>query len=83
MHYMAHSITKLCQGMKQRYEGWESIPMYDCSRKEDVFIVILECGYLSVCQVVLSSPHFQFPSSSCRFRGEQSLPPKKLGHYQA
>ena len=32
MHYLAHSITKLC------------------SRKGGVFIVILECGYLSVCQ---------------------------------
>ena len=52
MHYLAHSITKLCQGRKQRYEGWEGIPMYDCSTKEGVFIVILECGYLSVCQRV-------------------------------
>ena len=49
MHYLTHSITKLCQGRKQRYEGWERIPMYDCSRKEGIFIVILECGYLSVC----------------------------------
>ena len=24
--------------------------MYDCSGKEGVFIVVLECGYLSVCQ---------------------------------
>ena len=52
MHYLAHSITKLCQGRKQRYEGCEGIPVYDCSRKEGVFIVILECGYLSVCQRV-------------------------------
>ena len=49
MHHLAHSITKLCQGRKQRYEG---IPMYDCSRKEGVFIVILKCGYLPVCQRV-------------------------------
>ena len=26
--------------------------MYDCSEKEGVFIVVLECGYLSVCQRV-------------------------------
>ena len=52
MHYLAHSITKLCQGRKQRYEGWEGIPMCDCSRKEGVFIVILKCGYLSVYQRV-------------------------------
>ena len=26
--------------------------MYDCSGKEGVFIVVLECGYLSVCQSV-------------------------------
>ena len=50
MYYLAHSITKLCQGRKQWYEGWEGIPMYDCSGKEGVFIVVLECGYLSVCQ---------------------------------
>ena len=31
MDYLAHSITKLCQGRKQSYEGWEGIPMYDCS----------------------------------------------------
>ena len=52
MHYLAHSFTKLCQGRKQLYEGWEGIPMYDCSGKEGVFIVVLECGYLSVCQRV-------------------------------
>ena len=52
MHYLAHSITKLCQGRKQWYEGGEGIPMYDCSGKEGVFIVFLECGYLSVCQSV-------------------------------
>ena len=52
MHYLAHIITKLCQGSKQWYEGWEGIPMYDCSGKEGVFIVVLECGYLSVCQRV-------------------------------
>ena len=52
MHYLAHSITKLCQGRKQWYEGWEGIPMYDCYRKEGVFIEVLECGYLSVCQRV-------------------------------
>ena len=52
MHYLAHSITKLCPGRKQWYEGWEGIPMYDCSGKEGVFIVFLECGYLSVCQSV-------------------------------
>ena len=40
------------EGRKQRYEGLEGIPMYDCSRKEGVFIVIFECGYLSVCQRV-------------------------------
>ena len=37
MHYLAHSITKLCQGRKQRYEGWEDIPMYDCSGKEGIY----------------------------------------------
>ena len=26
--------------------------MYDCSGKEDVFIIVLECRYLSVCQKV-------------------------------
>ena len=26
--------------------------MYNCSGKEGVFIVVLECGYLSVCQRV-------------------------------
>ena len=45
MHYLAHSITELCQGRKQWYEGWEGIPMYYCSGK-GVFIVVLECGYL-------------------------------------
>ena len=50
MYYLAHSITKLYQGRKQWYEGWECIPMYDCSGKEGVLIVVLECGYLSVCQ---------------------------------
>ena len=49
---MQYSITKLCQGWKQRYEVLAGIPVYDCSRKEGVFIVILECGYLSVCQRV-------------------------------
>ena len=52
MHYLAHNITKLCQGRNQRYEGWEGIPIYDCSMKEGVLKVILECGYLSVCQRV-------------------------------
>ena len=55
MHYLAHSITKLCQARKQWYEGLEGIPMYDCSWKEGVFIVVLECGYLSVCQRVDAS----------------------------
>ena len=49
---LAHCITKLCQDRKQWYEGWEGIPIYVCSGKEGVFIVILECGYLSVCQGV-------------------------------
>ena len=44
MHCLAHSITKLSQGRKQCYEGWEGIPMYDCSGNESVFIVVLECG---------------------------------------
>ena len=48
MHYLAHKITTLCEGRKQWYEGWEGIPMYDCSGKEGVFIVVLECGYLYV-----------------------------------
>ena len=50
MHYLAHSITKLCQSRKQwyMYEGWEGIPMHDCSGKEGVFIVVLECGFLYV-----------------------------------
>ena len=52
MHYLTHSITKLCQGRKQWFEGLEGIPLYDCSVKAGVFIVILECGYLSVCQRV-------------------------------
>ena len=26
--------------------------MYDCSGKESIFIVVLECGYLSICQRV-------------------------------
>ena len=52
MHYLAYSITKLCQCRKQWYEGWEGIPMYDCSGKEGVFIVVIECGCLSVCQSV-------------------------------
>ena len=46
MHYLAYSITKLCQCRKQWYEGLEGIPMYDCSGKEGVFIVIIKCGYL-------------------------------------
>ena len=49
MHYLAHSITKRCQGRKQWYEGGRA---FQCSGKEDVFIVFLECGYLSVCQRV-------------------------------
>ena len=52
MHHLAHSITKLCQGRKQWYEGWEGSPMYDCSGIEGVFIVLLVCGYLSVWQIV-------------------------------
>ena len=52
MHYLAHSITKLHRGRRQWYEGWKGIPMYDCSGKEGVFIVVLEYGYLSVCQRV-------------------------------
>ena len=54
MHNLTHSITKLCQGRRQWYEGWECIPVYDCSGKEGIFIhvVVLECGYLSVCQRV-------------------------------
>ena len=32
--------------------------MYVCSRKEGVFIVILECGYLSVCQMCLDCLRF-------------------------
>ena len=55
MHYLAHGITELCQGRKQWYEGWEGIPMYACFGKEGVFIVVLECGYLSVCQRVAVS----------------------------
>ena len=47
MHFLEHSIPKLCQGRKQCYEGWEGIPMYDFSGKESVFIVVLKCGYLS------------------------------------
>ena len=43
MHYL--NCAKV-----QWYEGWEGIPMYDYSGKEGVFIVILECVYLSVCQ---------------------------------
>ena len=30
--------------------GQSNNPMYDCSGKEGVFIIVLECGYLSVCQ---------------------------------
>ena len=48
MHYLALGITKLLQDRKQWYEGWEGISMYDCSGKEGVFIVVLECGYLSL-----------------------------------
>ena len=50
MHYLAHSINKLCQGRNQWYEGWEGIPMYDCSGKEGVFIVVSVgiCLYASV-----------------------------------
>ena len=55
MHYLAQSMTKLCQGRKQRFESWEGISIYDCFRKEGVFIVILKCGYLSVCQRVAVS----------------------------
>ena len=44
MHYLAHSIAKLCQGRKQWYEGWEGIPMYHCSGEEGVFIVIFSVG---------------------------------------
>ena len=52
MHYLAHIITKPYQGRKQWYEGWEGIPIYDCSGKESVFIIVLEYRYLSVCQRV-------------------------------
>ena len=55
MHYLAHSITTLCYGRNQWYEGWEGIPMYDCSGKESVFIVVLECLYLFVCQRLVVS----------------------------
>ena len=66
MPYMAHSITELCQGRKQRYEGWEGIPMYDCSRKKGVFIVIPKCGYLSVNQRVDVSG---LPTVWCEIKG--------------
>ena len=39
MHYLVHSITKLCQGRKQWYEGWEGIPMYDFLGKEGVLFL--------------------------------------------
>ena len=38
MHYLAYSITKLCQGRKQWYEGCEGIPVYDCSVGEKVYL---------------------------------------------
>ena len=66
MHYLAHSITKLCQGRKQWYEGREGIPVYDCSGKGCVFIVVLECGYLSVCQRVDGS---RLPTVWCEIIG--------------
>ena len=52
MHYLAHIITKPCQGRKHWYECWKGNPMYDCSGKESVFIIVLECRYMSVCQRV-------------------------------
>ena len=52
MHFLAHSITRLCQVRKQWYEGCEGIPVYDGSGKEGAFIVVLECGNLSVWQRV-------------------------------
>ena len=67
MHYLAHSIAKLCQeGRKQWFEGWEGIPMYDCSGKEGVVIVVLECGYLSVYQRVNV---FGLPTVCCEIIG--------------
>ena len=40
--------------------------MYDCSRKEGVFIVILKCRYLSVCQRV---DVFGLPTVWCEIIG--------------
>ena len=53
MHYLAHTAVLNCAKVGSRgLEAGGSIPLYDCSRKECVFIVILKCGYLSVCQRV-------------------------------
>ena len=32
-------VTKLYHGRKQDSAGWEGIPVYDCSKKEAVFII--------------------------------------------
>ena len=35
-----HLVTKLCHGRKQESAGWEGISVYDCSREEEVFIIV-------------------------------------------
>ena len=40
MHPLANSMTKLCHGGEQDSAGWESVPMYDCSGEEAVFIIV-------------------------------------------
>ena len=46
-----HLVNKLCHGRKQDSAGWEGILVYDCSREEAVFIIVVrggDCLYLGI-----------------------------------
>ena len=59
MHHLAHSTTKLCHNRKQDSAGWAGVPMFNCLRKEAVFIIVGRGGDLFICQRV---DEFRLPS---------------------
>ena len=52
MHHLAHSMTKLCQGRGLNNAGLEGVPVYECSVKKAIFIVVCRGWDLLVCQRV-------------------------------
>ena len=57
-------MTKLCQSREQYNEGWEGVPVYDCSGEKAVFIVVCRDGDLLVCQRV---DEFRHPRLGIRY----------------